>query len=187
MRHVTDQRGLGLVEMLVAVFAGSFVLLAIGSFYVSMTRFSRETNTQAAIQRQGTLLQQELGRVILPASGLLAGACGPPSGTTASLPIQVLANALPEIPSGGFVCIYRNASVISECRFTDLTNTTCIANTSRNLLLGASTHDAVQASALTFTLLGNSVVDISFSLVAAMTGVGVTTPVTFGARYSIRN
>jgi hypothetical protein len=59
---VTGERGLGLVELLVAVFAASVVLLGLATMYLGSARVFGESTARAALQRQGSLAVEEIGR-----------------------------------------------------------------------------------------------------------------------------
>ena len=199
-----NQRGVTLAELIVAMAVGVVVLLGVGSFYWQTVRTWNQSQAQAAIQRQGTLVQQEMARVILASSGLLPGTCGPTSGVTDSLPVQIPSGALPDpapagaaaalaLSNGGYVCFYLNtASQIVECRFTSTASTTCIANSARNLLAGAPIPDAVLGALVQGTTMvfssgggvrsGGTSVDVDFALTAGQVG-----PLNFSARLTVRN
>jgi prepilin-type N-terminal cleavage/methylation domain-containing protein len=183
-----NQRGVTLVELLIAILVSVIVVVALGSFYVKTQNAFNQANTQAALQRQGTLVQQEMARVVLAANGLLASTCGP-VGATDSLPVQIPSNTLPDatLSGGGYVCIYLASGQIVECRFTSPATTTCIANTARNLLLGAPIPDPVVGAipaglAVMFNRVGGTAVDVNFALTA-----GVVGPLSFGTRLTVRN
>ena len=59
-----NQRGITIIEVLVTTLAASFVFLGVGSLYVATTRTFAESTSQASLQRQGTLVLQELGQRI---------------------------------------------------------------------------------------------------------------------------
>jgi type II secretory pathway pseudopilin PulG len=61
---MTDQRGLSLVELLVAAVLTTVVAGGLFSAYVATTRSFGESNAQAALQRQGTLVLEEIGRQV---------------------------------------------------------------------------------------------------------------------------
>ena len=62
--QVTDQRGLSLVELLVAALLTTVVAGGLFSAYVATTRSFGESSAQAALQRQGTLVLEEIGRQV---------------------------------------------------------------------------------------------------------------------------
>jgi len=61
---MTDQRGLSLVELLVAAVLTTVVAGGLFSAYVATTRSFGESSAQAALQRQGTLVLEEIGRQV---------------------------------------------------------------------------------------------------------------------------
>jgi len=61
---MTDQRGLSLVELLVAAMLTTVVAGGLFSAYVATTRSFGESSAQAALQRQGTLVLEEIGRQV---------------------------------------------------------------------------------------------------------------------------
>jgi len=66
---MTNQRGLSLVELLVGVAAAVAVLGGIWSFYVATTRALVESTGQAALQRQGSLVLDEIAHQVRRAIG----------------------------------------------------------------------------------------------------------------------
>ena len=63
-RPMTDQRGLSLVELLVAAMLTTVVAGGLFSAYIATTRSFGESSAQAALQRQGTLVLEEIGRQV---------------------------------------------------------------------------------------------------------------------------
>jgi type II secretory pathway pseudopilin PulG len=61
---MTGQRGLSLVELLVAAMLTTIVAGGLFSAYVATTRSFGESSAQAALQRQGTLVLEEIGRQV---------------------------------------------------------------------------------------------------------------------------
>ena len=59
-----DQRGLSLIELLVAAMLTTVVAGGLFSAYVATTRSFGESSAQAALQRQGTLVLEEIGRQV---------------------------------------------------------------------------------------------------------------------------
>lgn len=59
-----DQRGITIIEVLVTTLAAGIIFLGLGSMYVVTTRVYGESTSQASLQRQGTLVLQELGQRI---------------------------------------------------------------------------------------------------------------------------
>ena len=58
------QRGLSLLELLVAAMLTTVVAGALLSAYIATTRSFGESSAQAALQRQGTLVLEEIGRQV---------------------------------------------------------------------------------------------------------------------------
>jgi type II secretory pathway pseudopilin PulG len=81
------QHGFTIVELLVAAFVATLVLLGVGSIYVSATRTMDVGSTLLYVQRQGTQIQEELARHIQRATALevdnTQGLCGPTGPVTA--------------------------------------------------------------------------------------------------------
>jgi prepilin-type N-terminal cleavage/methylation domain-containing protein len=76
---MTEQRGLSLIELLVAAMLATIVAGGFLSAYVATTRSFGESSAQAALQRQGTLVLEEIGRQVRGAiepKPLSAESCG---------------------------------------------------------------------------------------------------------------
>ena len=171
-----SQRGVTLVEVLLAALAGAVVLLGIGSFYVSMVNSYKQGTDRAFLQRQGTMIQEELARRVLPAYRVASGPCGGGTTNTNSL--------LVTLPAGTFLCFYQQADQVFECNTANpTTSTACVTGTVRNLLAGSPT--SLRASGLTFQPeAGGSSASISFQL---QDSGRILDPVSFGMRVSVRN
>ena len=65
-----NERGVTLLELLIATMLGSVVLLGIGSFSVATLRSSRQDSAQILLQSQGSLLIEALANEIRPATAL---------------------------------------------------------------------------------------------------------------------
>ena len=74
---MTDQRGLSLVELLVAALLTTVVAGALFSAYIATTRSFGESSAQAALQRQGTLALEEIGRQVRGAMTRNLDMCDP--------------------------------------------------------------------------------------------------------------
>jgi hypothetical protein len=59
-----DHRGITIIEVLVTTLAAGIIFLGLGSMYVVTQRVYGESTSQASLQRQGTLVLQELGQRI---------------------------------------------------------------------------------------------------------------------------
>ena len=171
-----NQRGFTLMEVLLAALIGAVVLLGIGSFYISMVNAYKQGNDQAFLQRQATLIQDELARKILPAYQVASGPCGGGTTTTDSL--------LVTLPDNKFLCFYQQAEQMVECDVANPSATTiCVPGTVRNLLGGSPTP--LRASGLVFQReAGGSSVAITFQLQDAKL---ILNPVSFGMRVTVRN
>ena len=174
--HGMNPRGFTLVEVLLASVAGAIVLLGIGSFYLSMVNSYKRGNDQAFLQRQATMIQEELSRKILPAYQVTSGPCGGGATTTDSLRVT--------LPDNKFLCFYQQADQMFECdTVTPLSPYPCVQGTQRNLLTGSPT--SLRASGVVFQReAGGSSVAITFQLQDAG---GLLNPLSFGMRVTVRN
>jgi prepilin-type N-terminal cleavage/methylation domain-containing protein len=66
-----SQRGFSLVEIVVAAAIGVGVAVVVSVFFLMTLRVTRNANAQAALQRQGTAIAEELGRRARPVVGSL--------------------------------------------------------------------------------------------------------------------
>jgi hypothetical protein len=146
---MTDQRGLSLVELLVAALLTTVVAGGLFSAYVATTRSFGESSAQAALQRQGTLVLEEIGRQVRGAiepKPLSAETCGGnPDCVERALAVSRLPAISVEICNGyadsllvrtdaGDICYYaREDGALCEYR-----KVTC-----RNLLAGGLTRIAL--------------------------------------------
>lgn len=78
-----DQRGVTLVELLVATAIFTIVAIAIGSLYVSTQRAFDFGSAQANAQRQGTMIQEDLQRRLQRAMDFTVIGCGSATATAA--------------------------------------------------------------------------------------------------------
>ena len=93
-----NERGVTLLESLIALAVGSVVLLGVGSLYVATSRSSAQDSAQTFLQRRGVLILDEMARQIRPATVLTtpgAGLC------------NVDTNSLQATNSLGAFCFYR--------------------------------------------------------------------------------
>jgi len=104
------QRGASLLEVLVAAAIGAVVAIALGNFFLTTLRLGRDMDAQAALQRQGTAIAEEIGRRARPVVGslMVEDPANPPE-TPACLPLATndMVLIIPD-PSGSVTCLYRN-------------------------------------------------------------------------------
>jgi len=120
------QRGSGLIEILVAAAVAVGVALGLTVFFLSTLRVGKDVDAQAALQRQGGAIADELGRQLRlvdgspkvedPASPPDTPVCLPltvtPSPTsTTNDPVLVIPNA-----AGPVTCYYRDTSTPPQLR-----------------------------------------------------------------------
>jgi len=72
-----NERGFTLIELLVATAVGAIVLLGIGGFYVATVRFAEQSHSQTFLQRQGTMIIDEVARQVQWANGLTQNPSAP--------------------------------------------------------------------------------------------------------------
>jgi Tfp pilus assembly protein PilV len=104
-----SERGVTLMELLVACLVGWIVVLGVTSFYLSSLRFSSAARSQAALQRQGSAIADDIGRrlrsaqsVDIEPAALSSGNCMP---LTTSDPVLVIQDR-----TAAFWCYYRTTS-----------------------------------------------------------------------------
>jgi len=107
------QRGSSLLEVLVAAAIGVVVAIAIGNFFLTTLRLGKDMDAQAALQRQGTAIAEEIGRRAHPMVGslMVEDPANPPvfPETPACLPLATndMVLIIPD-PSGSVTCLYRD-------------------------------------------------------------------------------
>jgi hypothetical protein len=123
---MTDQRGLSLVELLVAALLTTVVAGGLFSAYVATARAFGESSAQAALQRQGTLVLDDIGRQVRAA----IEPNPPVSGAIPALSVETC-NGVPDSvrvrTATGSLCYYARADG-ALCEYRGIT---C-----RNLLAG---------------------------------------------------
>src|SRR2546426_750058 len=112
------QRGSSVLEILVATAISVTAFLAIVSFFLATLRFGRDMDAQAALQRQGSVIAEELGRRLRQMGGGSPGIEDPanPPATPACLPLPTTDMVLvipnpanpPDPPDGSMTCVYRS-------------------------------------------------------------------------------
>lgn len=99
-----NNRGIGLLELLIATLVGVVMLLGIGSFYLSSVNFYEQSSSQTFLQRQGTMIMDEMAKRIRFGNGLVAVA-NPPSDCPATPSLKV---TQPDLTGLGFYCFYQS-------------------------------------------------------------------------------
>lgn len=99
-RPLGDTRGVSMVEILITAFISVIVLSAIGSLYVTSRRAFDFGASQAYVQRQGTLLQEQIARWAKNSVAVQVVLCG--GNTTAGRSLAI------EDANGTIRCIYQN-------------------------------------------------------------------------------
>ena len=74
-----NERGYTMLEFLISTALGGVTLLGLSGFYLSSLRFNDESGSRTYLQRQGTMVLEEMARQIRPASLLSAPPCTPGS------------------------------------------------------------------------------------------------------------
>jgi Tfp pilus assembly protein PilW len=93
-----NNKGVTLVELLVACAAATIIVLAVGSFFVAIARLQDTRDGQVYLQRQGTFIIEEMARQVRPATALAIATC---SG---------VANALQVVNASGTYCFYQSTT-----------------------------------------------------------------------------
>src|SRR5437867_10401713 len=111
-----SQRGSSLVEVLAAAAITAVVAMGLAGFFLAMLRLGKDMDAQAALQRQGSAIAEELGRRARPVVGslMVEDPANPPPvfpDTWACLPLATIDTVLiiPD-PSGSVTCLYRDTS-----------------------------------------------------------------------------
>ena len=99
-RALGDARGISLLEILVTTFIFVIVLSAAGSLYLTSRRAFDFGVSQAYVQRQGTLIQEQIARWAKNSTGVQVVQCG--GNTTPGRSLAI------EEASGTRRCIYQN-------------------------------------------------------------------------------
>src|SRR2546425_9075801 len=106
------QRGSSVLEILVATAISVTAFLAIVSFFLATLRFGRDMDAQAALQRQGSAIAEELGRRLRQMGGGSPGIEDPvnPPDLPACLPLPTtdLVLVIPNPSDGSNTCVYRS-------------------------------------------------------------------------------
>jgi len=107
---MTTQRGASVLEVLVAAAIGATIAIGFSGFFLMSVRFTRDVDAQAALQRQGTAIAEELGRRLRLADGSpkVEDPATPPE-TPACLPLG----------TGDVVLVIPNEDGSATCYFRD--------------------------------------------------------------------
>lgn len=142
-RTFGSRRGFTFVELMVASVIFVFVVFAVGALYLSAKRSLDFGSAEVYLQRQGTLIQEELARHILRAASAQVAQCGP-SGVTVpagqSLLYQrLVASAATGALESEFWCIYQPPPggpppSLWRCRVSGLAPPQTCSGTSENLV-----------------------------------------------------
>jgi prepilin-type N-terminal cleavage/methylation domain-containing protein len=108
-----NERGVTLLESLIALAVGSVVLLGVGSFYVATSRASGQDSAQTFLQRQGVLILEEMARQIRPATALTRGVCN--NADANSLADSLQATQIINNTTVNY-CFYKNGTQLNEDR-----------------------------------------------------------------------
>jgi len=151
-----------LVELMVAAVIFMFVAAGFGSLYLSSMRAIDRGSAQVFVQQQGTMLQEEIGRLLRPAVTLASASSGNTCAGVAApqaMAFQITTAAAARdyfagVTTSPFRCIYQRAETIAAVTdpFPQLyvcaiaapasglisdalgSSGNCVANTKRNLL-----------------------------------------------------
>jgi type II secretory pathway pseudopilin PulG len=104
-----NERGVTLLESLIALAVGIVVLLGVGSFYVATSRASGQDSAQTFLQRQGVLILEEMARQIRPATALTRGVCNNADANSLQA-TQIINNTAVNY------CFYKNGTQLNEDR-----------------------------------------------------------------------
>jgi hypothetical protein len=182
-----DVRGYSMVELMVAAAIFMVVAFGMGSMYLFSRQSFDTASTETFLQRQGTLIQEELTRHILRASALevqpsATPLCRPSAAATIPLNESLLYQRFVQDASTGvlqteFWCVYRHQPagapfpLLYRCPVAGLAPPQNCTATGENLLAGAPVpgNQALAVTGASFTLspVAGAVattVDLSFDL-----------------------
>ena len=107
-----SQRGSSLIEVLAAAAIAAVVAMGLAGFFLAMLRLGKDMDAQAALQRQGSAIAEELGRRARPVVGslMIEDPADDPA-TWVCLPLSTNDTVLVIPDAGGAVtCLYRDTS-----------------------------------------------------------------------------
>ena len=107
-----SQRGSSLVEVLTAAAIAAAVAMGLVGFFLAMLRLGKDMDAQAALQRQGSAIAEEIGRRARPVVGsLMVEDLADDPATWVCLPLSTNDTVLVIPDAGGSVtCLYRDQS-----------------------------------------------------------------------------
>jgi len=141
-----NNHGVGLAELLISILIGAVLLLGISSFYLSSIRFYDQSSSQTYLQRQATLIIDEMARRIRFANGLVGN---PASDCPATPSLKV---TQPDLT--GFYCFYQSEDGLLLERRPD--------ESDFDLLKGPPV--SITLANLSFTVVGGKRATINFQL-----------------------
>src|SRR5213593_4029849 len=133
-----SQRGSSLIEVLTAAAIVAVVAMGLAGFFLAMLRLGKDMDAQAALQRQGTAIAEEIGRRARPVVGsVTVEDWADDPATWGCLPLSTNDTVLVIPDAGGVTCLYRDTSAPPQVvRCTRPTLTDACAPTA-NLLSGS--------------------------------------------------
>jgi prepilin-type N-terminal cleavage/methylation domain-containing protein len=210
-RALSGDAGVTLVELMVAIPLVAIIALGAGFLYVSARNALDLSTAESFVQRQGTLIEEEMVRQVSRANLLQVAECRP-SGVTLAAGKSIIYNR--RVQNAGTLlmedetwCIFEHQPTgqpmqLRRCRVPGLTPPQDCSGTPENLLFGVPLRagDEVRVSNTTFALASIlcggtpcatvTTADVRFTLeLAKATGAaGLLTPAReFGFNLSIRN
>ena len=107
-----SQRGSSLLEVLTAAAIAAAVAMGLVGFFLAMLRLGKDVDAQAALQRQGSAIAEELGRRLRQMGGgspLIEDPANPPD-LPACLPLPTtdMVLVIPNPSDGSNTCVYRS-------------------------------------------------------------------------------
>jgi len=208
---LSGTNGITLVEVLIALVVVAIIGIGAGSLYVSAQNALDLSSAESFVQRQGTLIEEEMIRQVSRANSLQVAVCRPSGVVLASGPKSIIYNRRVQNASTSLMedqtwCIFEHPGPpiqLQRCRIPALTPPQSCSNPAENLLYGIPDKSGrfVRASNTSFalaTILCGTVpcatvttMDVRFTLELARAASGaaslLTAPREFGFNLSIRN
>ncbi|MGH7412340.1 MAG: PilW family protein [Candidatus Methylomirabilis sp.] len=146
-----NERGFTLVELLVTSFLVGVVLLGVSALYVATTRAFDESSSQAALQRQGTLVMEELARQVRSATAITTTTC---NGHAGSL----------QVTTAGVTHCYYVGTNGELCQYSASTCRNLLAGSLRPRVPGSQAQLTANPTSFTATPVGTNRADIDFRI-----------------------